>query len=153
MDTLAITSVTGMLIASLGMLVVNRLLPVDLLAKGEWEKSAFWGFWILALVHAWLRSAPVARAEFNPAWKEQCWMIAVLAVTAVVLNWLTTGDHLIKTVLIDTYWPVAGLDLSMLVTGGIALWAGRILALRERVYSLNRLQEQTNHAQGEIAHA
>jgi hypothetical protein len=34
----------------------------------------------------------------NPAWREQCRAIAALAVLAVLLNWFTTGDHLLKTV-------------------------------------------------------
>ena len=40
--------------------------------------------------------------------------------------------HLLKTVCTDSYWPVAGADLSLLVTGGIAASAARKLALRER---------------------
>ena len=83
-DGLAVTTATGMVIAALGMLVVNRLLPADLAGKGDWEKLAFWGFWIVALLHALVRSAPVAQARMNPAWREQCWGIAVLAVAAVI---------------------------------------------------------------------
>jgi uncharacterized iron-regulated membrane protein len=132
-DALAVTTVTGMLIAAIGMLVVNRLLPVDLVGKGDWEKLAFWGCWIVTLVHALVRSAPVAQARMNPAWREQCWGIAVLAVTAVGLNWLTTGDHLIKTMISEPYWAVAGVDLSLLVSAGIAIWSARKLARREQV--------------------
>ncbi len=131
-DALAVTTVTGMAIAAIGMLVVNRLLPVDLVGKGEWEKLAFWGLWIMALLHALVRSAPVAQARMNPAWREQCQMLAGLALAAVALNAVTTGDHLLKTVFVDTYWPVAGVDLSLLATAVIAAWAARKLALRER---------------------
>lgn len=66
-DALAVTTVTGMLIATIGMLVVNRLLPAELVGKGDWEKLAFWGIWLLALLHALWRSAPVAQARKNPA--------------------------------------------------------------------------------------
>ena len=132
-DGLAVTTVTGMVIAALGMLVVNRLLPADLAGKGDWEKLAFWGFWIVALLHALVRSAPVAQARMNPAWREQCWGIAVLAVAAVGLNWLTTGDHLFKTMFADPYWAVAGVDLSLLVTAGLAVWSARKLAQREQI--------------------
>lgn len=131
-DALAVTAVTGMVIAAIGMLVVNRVLPADMAGKGDWEKLAFWGIWGLAMGHAFLRSGPVAQARRNPAWREQCWAIAGLAVAAVALNALTTGDHLVKTVFTDTYWPVAGVDLSLLASAGIALWAARKLALRER---------------------
>ena len=131
-DALAVTTVTGMVIAAVGMLVVNRLLAPDLAGKGNWEKLAFWGIWVLAMVHAFVRSGPVAQARMNPAWREQCWALAALALAAVGLNWATTGGHLVRTVFTHTYWPVAGLDLSLLATAGIAIWAARKLALSER---------------------
>lgn len=131
-DALAVTTVTGMVIATIGMLVVNRLLPADLVGKGDWEKLAFWGIWIVALLHALVRSGPVAQARMNPAWREQCWGIAVLAVAAVGLNWLTTGDHLIETMIGEPYWAVAGVDLSLLTSAGIAAWAARRLARWEQ---------------------
>ena len=129
-DALAVTTVTGMVIASIAMLVANRLLPADLVGKGQWEMKAFWGAWVLTLIHAGWRSAPVAKAMANPAWREQCWVVAVLAVVAVVLNWTTTGDNLIKTIFTDTYWAVAGVDLSLLATAVIAIWTARKLKLR-----------------------
>ncbi|WP_377003271.1 PepSY-associated TM helix domain-containing protein [Coralloluteibacterium thermophilus] len=118
-DALAVTMVTGMVMAALGILVANRLLPEDLPARGDWERYAFWGTWALALVHAGWRSAPVARGLANPAWREQCWSIAALALAAPVLNWITTGDHLLQTVA-ARYWPVAGFDLALLATAAIA---------------------------------
>lgn len=132
-DALAVTTVTGMLIATIGMLVMNRLLPAEMAGKGEWEKLAFWGFWILALGHALVRSRPVAQARMNPAWREQCHATALLALAAVGLNWLSTGDHLLKTVLSSPYWAVAGVDLSLLVTAGLALWSARKLAQRQQI--------------------
>jgi len=122
-DALAVTCVTGMLIATLGMLAINRLLPADLAGKGDWEKLAFWALWVVALVHALVRSAPVAQARMNPAWREQCWGIAGLAVSAVGLNCLTTGDHLFKTMIGEPYWAVAGVDLSLLATAALAVRA------------------------------
>lgn len=38
---------TGMLIATLAMLVTNRVLPIDLAQRGDWQKAAFWGAWLL----------------------------------------------------------------------------------------------------------
>jgi uncharacterized iron-regulated membrane protein len=131
-DALAVATVTGMVIAAVGMLVVNRLLPADTAGKGDWERLAFWGFWVLALLHALARSGPVAQARLNPAWREQCWALAGLAVAAVGLNWAATGDHLMRTVFTHTYWPVAGVDLSLLAAAGIAAWSARKLALREQ---------------------
>ena len=129
-DALAVTTVTGMLVATLGILIANRLLP-DVLpsgwpGKGDMERYIFWGAWALAMAHAFVRSAPVAQGLVNPAWREQCWAVAGMAVTAVVLNWVTTGDHLIKT-LGAGYWPVAGVDLFMLVSAVVAVLTARRL--------------------------
>ncbi|MCU0956499.1 MAG: PepSY domain-containing protein, partial [Hydrogenophaga sp.] len=154
-DALAVTTVTGMVIAAIGMLVTNRLLPPDLAGKGDWEQWSFWGFWMLALLHALWRSAPVAQARMNPAWREQCWAIAALAVAAVALNAFTTGDHLMKTVFTETYWAVAGVDLSLLASAGIAMWSAHQLALRERRVAQAAALAPTEPAQAadpEVAH-
>lgn len=132
-DALAVTTITGMLVAALGMLIANRLLP-DVLptgwpARGDLEKYAFWASWVLAMLHAFARSAPVAQGRMNPAWREQCWAVAAMAVTAVLLNWLTTGDHLVKT-LGDLYWPVAGVDLFLLASAALAVRVARKLGRR-----------------------
>ncbi len=129
-DALAVTTVTGRVLAALTMLVANRLLPEGLAHRGDWEKAAFWGAWVLAMLHAGWRTAPVQQARIAPAWREQCWAIAALAVLAVLLNWATTGDHLAKT-LGSGYWPVAGLDLALLTAAVIAVVGARRLRRRE----------------------
>ncbi|MFV0476306.1 MAG: PepSY-associated TM helix domain-containing protein [Parahaliea sp.] len=129
-DALAITAVTGMLVATVAMLVSNRLLPVNMAARGDWQEVVFWLSWLAALIHAFARSGIVTRGLISPAWREQCWLFAALAMLAVLLNWLTTGDHLIKTVG-EGYWPVAGVDLALLVSAGIAIYAARLLRRKE----------------------
>lgn len=130
-DALAVTAVTGMVIAAVAMLVVNRLLPSGMEGKGEWEKAAFWGTWALSMAHAFWRSVLMDVAGINPAWHEQAGAVSVLAVSAVTLNWLTTGDHLGKTAWSEPYWPVAGVDLSLLALALIAALAGRRLVQRQ----------------------
>jgi uncharacterized iron-regulated membrane protein len=51
-DALAVTTVTGMLIAAAAILVANRLLPAELADRGLWEERVFWAAWLAALVHA-----------------------------------------------------------------------------------------------------
>lgn len=55
-DALAVTTVTGMLIAALGILIANRLPPEALPAgwppRGDLEQYAFWAAWVLAMAHA-----------------------------------------------------------------------------------------------------
>ena len=133
-DAFAVTTVPGMLVATLAMLIGNRLLPDDLPARGDWEKYIFCGAWLLAFAHAIWRTAPVAEARMAPAWAEQCWAVAVMAVAAVLLNWVTTGDHLLRT-LGQGYWPVAGADLFMLASAAVAVMAARKLGRRTGVTS------------------
>lgn len=143
-DALAVTTVTGMLIATCTILIANRLLPASLPSgwppRGDLEQYLFWAGWVAAMAHAFWRSAPVASGQPNPAWREQCWAVAAMAVLAVGLNWITTGDHLLKTVG-EAYWPAAGVDLSLLVCAALAVVAARKLALRAAaVGSVNRLE-------------
>jgi len=122
-EGLTIGSVTGIIIATLAFFITNRLLPLGASFAG-YERAALevWAFylvWLATFAHAWLRP--------GRAWREQCWVIAVLALVAPVLNWVTTGDHLLKTVL-EGYWPVAGMDLLLLTGAGVAVYAARRLS-------------------------
>jgi uncharacterized iron-regulated membrane protein len=131
-DALAVTTVTGMVLATVAMLVANRLLPAELPARGDWEERLFWSAWLAAALHAAIRTAPVRQARLAPAWAEQCVAIAVLAVLAVLLNWITTGDHLLHTIG-SRYWPVAGVDLVLLGSAALALVAARKLQMRAQL--------------------
>lgn len=148
-DALAVTTVTGMLLATLGLLVANRLLPEALPpgwpGRGDVERYLFWGTWFLAMAHAFWRSAPVARGERNPAWREQTLAIGVLAVTAVLLNGLTTGDHLVRTIG-ARYWPVAGVDLFLLAGAAVAFLASRRLTGRSGVPPVGRAGVEVSRA-------
>jgi hypothetical protein len=64
------------------------------------------------------------------AWIEQCSTIAALAVAAAVLNWLTTGDHLIRSLSYRHLWAIAGMDLLLLVGAAIAALTAWKLRLR-----------------------
>ncbi|QSI29247.1 PepSY domain-containing protein [Variovorax sp. RKNM96] len=128
-DACAVATVTGLLVATFAMLVANRLLPDSLPLRGSWEKGVFLGAWLLAFAHGIWRTAPTAEGRLSPAWAEQCWAAAVLAVAAVLLNWITTGDHLLRTIGAG-YWPVAGVDLSLLASAALAVVAARMLKRR-----------------------
>lgn len=146
-DALAVATVTGMVIATVAMLVANRLLPADLPARGDWEERLFWLAWLVAALHAAVRTAPVRQAKLAPAWAEQCVAIAVLAVAAVLLNWITTGDHLLRTIG-NGYWPVAGVDLVLIASAGVA----SSVAFRLR-QSVPQAEESRSAKHAEVAHA
>jgi hypothetical protein len=84
-----------------------------------WHERVFWLVWLITLAHAVWRSNALRDARTSKAWGEQCWAIAVLAVAAVVLNALTTGDNLFST-LSAAYWPVAGVDLMLCISAAVA---------------------------------
>lgn len=115
---IACASITGLLLATLAMLVANRLLPLGVAYRAEWEVAVFLVAWIASGVRAW-------RSPALP-WRQQCWTIAALALAAPVLNALTTGDHLFHTVATGR-WAVAGVDGVLLTTALISVWIARKL--------------------------
>jgi uncharacterized iron-regulated membrane protein len=135
-DALAVTTVTGMLAATLAMLVATRALPAELAERDVWQERVFWSTWLLALVHAAYRSAPVPQARIAPAWREQCWAVCALSLSAAVLNWVATGDHLLRTIRTG-YWPVAGFDLVLLGTAALSWLAAAHLGRREAASALD----------------
>lgn len=130
-DALAVTTVTGTLTATLALLVANRVLPAALAHRGDWEQRCFWAAWLGAFAHAAWFSAPVQQARLSPAWRQQCWAVCALAGSAVLLNWVTTGDHLLRTIGAG-YWPVAGVDLFLSGVAVVAALSARALGRRER---------------------
>ena len=125
-DAFAVTAITGMLMATLAILVANRLLPLEIEHRGNWEERIFWASWLLAMLHALWRSSAVLEGRLSPAWREQSWGIAILALGAVLLNWISTGDHLIKTIT-EAYWPVAGVDIMLIVAALVAIKVAALL--------------------------
>ena len=124
-EGLTVGGVTGIVVATLAFFVANRLLPPGATFAGydraALEVWAFYLVWLVTFAHAWARP--------RNAWREQCRVIAGLALLAPALNWLTTGDHLAKT-LLDGYWPVAGMDLLLLAGAVIAAMTARRLHRR-----------------------
>jgi hypothetical protein len=125
-EALAIGTVTGTVLATLAMLVANRVLPAELPGRDAWQQSVFWTAWLVAGVHAFWRG--------RRAWHEQCLAVAALALLAPLLNWLTTGDHLLAT-LGSRYWPVAGVDLALLAVSVTAFAVARRLPRRAMAVS------------------
>ena len=114
-EGLTIGAVTGIVVATLAFFVANRLLPASASLLG-YERDAlevwiFYLVWLASFSHGWTRP--------GHAWREQCWSIAGLAPLAVVLNAVTTGDHLGRT-LTEGAWAIAGMDLMLLASAAIA---------------------------------
>lgn len=118
-QALTVGSVSGIVIATLGFFVANRLLPLGTVFLGEdrahLEMWAFYLVWFASFAHARLRP--------GRAWAEQCLAIAILALVAVALNWITTGDHPMRGIGHRHLWAVAGMDCLLVVTGVLAAFA------------------------------
>jgi uncharacterized iron-regulated membrane protein len=125
MEALTIGGVTGIIAATGAFFVANRLLPDGAMlwseSRAELEVWVFWLVWLGSFLHAAVRRAA--------AWADQCAVIALLAMGAVLLNAVTTGDNMLAAAA-RGQWAVAGMDLMLLATAGFAGWA--MLRLRPR---------------------
>jgi uncharacterized iron-regulated membrane protein len=125
-EALTVGAVSGIMIATLSFFVVNRLLPPGPTFAG-YDRAALeiWTFccaWLAAFGHAWWRP--------RQAWIEQCWALFALAMAAVLLNWLTTGDHLLHSLAHRHLWAVAGMDSLLLLGAAVAALTAIRLRLR-----------------------
>ncbi len=84
-ERLNVAVVAGLGIACVGMLWANRLLPVELAERAGWEVQAFFGIWLLTLVHACLR-------PHMAAWREQLGLGAALCIGLPLLGLATGGE-------------------------------------------------------------
>lgn len=129
-DTLNIAGVGGLIAATLAYFIANQALPrqPDIVGceREQAEIMIFYATWLLALAHAAIRCFGDRLAGHRRAWREISLLIAVLALTAVVLNGMRTGDHLLHT-LATSNWPVAAMDGLLLLGGLLALFASRRL--------------------------
>ena len=123
-EGLTIGSTTGIILATLGFFIVNRLLPLGLEHRADIEFWGFFAIWVLSFAHAWIRT--------KRGWIEQCYATAAAALLAVLLNAITTGDHMLRT-LMQGNWPVFGMDSMMLAGGTIALATAIRLQRRQTV--------------------
>lgn len=136
-DGLAVGSVTGIVLATLAFFVANRLLPLGIsfagVERAALEIWAFYLLWLIAFAHAWARP--------RRAWVEQCRAIALFAITAVLLNWITTGDHPIRSLTHRHLWPIAGMDLLLIAGAAVAALAAHRLTRRSAVPRAKRVRD------------
>jgi uncharacterized iron-regulated membrane protein len=121
-EGLVVGSITGIIIATLAFFISNRLLPLKVSVAGidraALEVWVFFLSWIACFVHGGWRTVS--------AWREQCWVISVFAFCAVMLNALSTPDHLLRT-LWQGNWAIAGIDLALLLCSLLGLFVAHKL--------------------------
>ncbi|MEM7083160.1 MAG: PepSY-associated TM helix domain-containing protein [Pseudomonadota bacterium] len=89
--------------------LANRLLPLDMINRGDWEVHCMFLAWLLCFVHAIVRKPQVA-------WKEQSWLAAGVYLLIPIVNALTT-DLSLPATLSSGNWVLAGFDLTALGVG------------------------------------
>lgn len=116
-EALTIGATAGLVGATFAFFVANRLLPSDASfadhGRGALEIGAFFVVWLASFAHAMGRP--------SRAWSEQCAVVATLALAAVVLDWKTSGDHLVRSLSHRHLWPIAGMDILLLLAAAAAI--------------------------------
>jgi len=119
-EVLNIASMSGLILGVAAFFWANRLLPVALDGRAQWEINAFFAVWALALVHALLRPG-------RRAWGEQLALAALAWAALPLLNAVTTGTGLDHSIMAGD-WSMAGFDLTALASGLFLAWtAGKML--------------------------
>ncbi|MFT7431771.1 MAG: hypothetical protein ACI971_002240, partial [Colwellia sp.] len=108
-EQLNIGTIVGFPIAVAVYFWANRLLPISIENRGEWEMHCLFISWALLLIY------PAFRPAIN-AWYEQLNLSAFMFCFIPLLNFITTDKHLGVT-LPQGDWNLAGFDLTMLVIG------------------------------------
>src|SRR3990167_8332130 len=116
---LSASLIGGLPLATLAMLVANQLLAQTLANRASWEVVIFFSAWLGAVLHA---TAGVCRSAAHRApWREQCAIIALLALAAVLLNAWNANGHPLQA-LAAGQGAVAGVDGMLLLTAVLAAW-------------------------------
>jgi uncharacterized iron-regulated membrane protein len=122
-EVLNISAISGLMVACVAYFWVNRLLPLDVPERASWEIKLFFFIWLGSLLHAALRPA-------SRAWIEQLSLFAALCLLLPILNWLTTGQHLISY-FIKGDWLNVGLELTVVLFGVLGVCSVKILKSKQ----------------------
>ncbi|TLX56184.1 PepSY domain-containing protein [Stutzerimonas nosocomialis] len=103
-ERLNVSVVAGLAVACVALLWANRLLPVELAQRGDWEVRVFFLVWLATLGHAIVR-------PWLQAWREQLGLAAALCIGLPLLNLAgpVRGNHL---------W----LEASVVALGALLAW-------------------------------
>ncbi|BEH15551.1 PepSY-associated TM helix domain-containing protein [Marinobacter shengliensis] len=108
-ENLNVATIIGLPVAIAAYFWANRLLPLDMTNRADWEVHSLFLVWLTMFLHAVLR--PTHRA-----WQEQAWLAAGAFALLPLLNALTTDRHLGNSLFAGD-WVMAGFDLAVLALG------------------------------------
>lgn len=108
-EALNVATIAGLPLAMAAFFWANRLLPLAMANRADWEFNCLFAVWLAGLFYALGR--PLRRA-----WIELLWAASAAFALIPLLNALTTDRHLGKS-LPQGDWVIAGFDLTMLALG------------------------------------
>lgn len=123
-EVLNISAISGLMVACVAYFWVNRLLPLEFTGRAGWEIKLFSFVWLGSLLHAALRPA-------SRAWIEQLVAFVALCLLLPVMNWLTTGQHLI-VYLMQGDWVNVAFELTVLLFGVLGVFTVKILKRKQQ---------------------
>lgn len=126
-EKLNVGTIVGLPIGIAAYFWANRLLPVEMTGRADWEVHSMFLAWLAMLVHAVLR--PTTRA-----WTEQLAIAALAFGLLPLLNLITTDRHLGHS-LATSDWVFAGFDLTALAIGLVMSWAAWRTNQKRRAHS------------------
>jgi len=132
-EGLNVGTIVGLHIAIAAYFYANRLLPVDLVARNEWEVHVMFIAWLAAFLHPLFR-------PINRAWIEQSWVAAAAFLLLPLINSFTTERGFIQSATAGD-WVFAGFDLVSLVTAGLFATAALKLQQREKLLANEQVDE------------
>jgi uncharacterized iron-regulated membrane protein len=133
-ERLNIATVAGLPLAMAAFLWGNRLLPVGMTGRADWEIHLFFIVWALALAYAALRPP-------KQAWIELLWASCAALAGLPLMNTLTQRG--LPGSLLSGDWVFAGFDLSLLAFAILAAILARRTALHKSTRAEARVWPST----------
>ena len=106
-----IAVIVGLVTSIAVFFIANRLLPIDLENRADWEMHCLFISWFACFVHAYCRPA-------SKAWFEQLYFAGICYLSLPFINVLMIDQHLINAIA-DQNWVFAGTDLLSLLLAGV----------------------------------
>ncbi len=113
--------------------LANRLLPVSLSARADWEIHSLFLAWLACQLYTLLR-------PHKSVWSELFWLAAVAYMMIPLINQITTDRGLLVSIQRQD-WTFVGFDLSCLFLG-LVFAIGAYLASKNRAESHNKNSKQ-----------
>jgi uncharacterized iron-regulated membrane protein len=108
-ERLNVATIVGLPIAIACYFFSNRLLPVELAQRADWEAHVMFISWALMFIYAACR-------PIHSVWRGQLYLATGLFISVPLVNMITSDRHLIHSLQAGD-WVLAGFDLTMFGLG------------------------------------